>query len=122
MTAEALISRQFLAWERSAERLRNALSYLNSIALGWDERNVYCWYYATQVMHNMDGTSWTRWNNALKPILLENQVADGTEAGSWDHLGDPHGRTAGRLYTTCLCVWMLETYYRHLPIYSYRVP
>ena len=24
----------------------------------------------------------------------------------------------GRLYVTALCTWMLEVYYRHLPIYG----
>jgi hypothetical protein len=121
MTAEALLCRQYLGWRRSDERLLNGIAYLETVPLSWDARNVYCWYYATQVMHNMEGTVWTRWNNSLKPVLLENQTVTGPESGSWDHIGDPYGQVAGRLYTTCLCVWILETYYRHLPIYSYRL-
>ncbi|MHB8974458.1 MAG: hypothetical protein ACYC3X_29060 [Pirellulaceae bacterium] len=121
MTAEALLCRQYLGWRRSDERLVDGISYLDTIPLSWDARNVYCWYYATQVMHNMQGDMWNRWNNSLKPVLLEHQQVNGPESGSWDHVGDPHGQGAGRLYTTCLCAWILETYYRHLPIYSYRL-
>ncbi len=121
MTAEALLCRQYLGWRRSDNRLVEGVKYLDTIPLNWSRRNVYCWYYATQVMHSMEGNTWTRWNNGLKPVLLENQEARGPESGSWPTGGDKYGPSAGRLYVTCLCVWMLETYYRHLPIYSFRV-
>ena len=48
------------------------------------------------------------------------QVAVFTPDGSkWAvHDGDKWGPHGGRLYVTCMCVYMLEIYYRHLPLYN----
>jgi hypothetical protein len=50
--------------------------------------------------------------------LPEHQVRSGRLRGSWNPDGDAWGSTAGRLYTTCLSTYMLEVYYRHLPLYG----
>jgi hypothetical protein len=50
-------------------------------------------------------------------VLPGAQVKSGPEAGSWDPRGDKWGRYGGRLYVTCLSTYILEVYYRHLPIY-----
>ncbi len=45
----------------------------------------------------------------------------GREAGSWDPMKpseDEWARYGGRLYVTCLSLYMLEVYYRHLPLYT----
>jgi hypothetical protein len=54
----------------------------------------------------------------MRRVLPENQVKEGKERGSWDSRGDPYGYQGGRLYCTCLCIYMLEVYYRHLPLYQ----
>jgi hypothetical protein len=54
----------------------------------------------------------------MRQYLPETQVKKGPEAGSWDSNSDRWGGSAGRLYVTCLRTYMLEVYYRHLPIYS----
>jgi hypothetical protein len=46
------------------------------------------------------------------------QTREGPESGSWSPAGDRWESFAGRLYTTCLSTYMLEVYYRHLPIYK----
>ena len=53
----------------------------------------------------------------MKSLLPERQVQEGKERGSWDPNGDEWGDQAGRLFTTCLSTYMLEVYYRHLPIF-----
>jgi hypothetical protein len=53
----------------------------------------------------------------MRQEIPENQEHHGKERGSWDPSDDEWGRTAGRLYMTCLCTYMLEVYYRHLPLY-----
>ena len=121
MTAEALLCRQYLGWKQNDPRLVDAANYLNQVGLNWDRRNAYYWYYATQVLHHMEGEHWKKWNRVMKQLLPTMQVKSGKEAGSWHTDGDawaPHG---GRLYVTCLHLYMLEVYYRHLPIYQYRV-
>ena len=40
--------------------------------------------------------------------------------GSWSPDQGQWAGFGGRLYQTCLCIYMLEVYYRHLPIYKWR--
>ena len=119
MTAEALLCRQYLGWKRDDPRLTKGVSLLLRDYMPlWNKRDVYYWYYATQVMHHMEGEEWNKWNNTLKKMLVGKQVRSGKERGSWDPEGDEWGPYAGRLYVTCLSTYMLEVYYRHLPIYA----
>ena len=67
----------------------------------------------------MEGEQWDRWNRVMRQRVPAAQVQDGPEAGSWSPMRDEWGaRGAGRLFTTCLSIYMLEVYYRHLPIYA----
>lgn len=123
MTAEGLLCRQYLGWKQDDKRLTTGADYLLTQLPDWKDRDMYFWYYATQTMHHMEGNWWHQWNNAFKGMLTEHQVSVGAENGSWDPLGDSPDLWAvrgqgGRLYVTCLSVYMLEVYYRHLPIYS----
>jgi hypothetical protein len=124
MTAEALLCRQYLGWPQNDDRLHDGIDWLtqpeNLVSYGRD-RNVYYWYYATQVTHHMGDPYWKKWNEVMRQAVPEQQVREGREAGSWDPIKptrdewEAHG---GRLYVTCLSIYMLEVYYRHLPIYS----
>jgi hypothetical protein len=126
MTAEALLCRQYLGWSRDDPRLLNGVEYINQNLIptteaGWEQKqNVYYWYYATQLTHHMEGEHWDRWNKVMRQQIPAHQVMKGKEKGSWDNSYDTWGVKAGRLYTTCLSIYMLEVYYRHLPIYRYR--
>jgi hypothetical protein len=126
MTAEGLLCRQYLGWSQSDPRLRDGAEYLTSPENlpDWRDRDVYYWYYATQVLHHMEGQHWLKWNNVMKPLLIEKQVKKGLEAGSWSpfdlNVGefDRWGANGGRLYVTCMSIYILEVYYRHLPLYK----
>jgi hypothetical protein len=123
MTAEGLLCRQYLGWAQHDERIVNGANYLlmPENLPKWSERNVYYWYYATQMMHHLEGEQWKKWNGVMRDLLVEKQVKAGKERGSWDPMKpvpDQWGPHAGRLYVTCLSVYILEVYYRHLPLYS----
>jgi hypothetical protein len=117
LSAEGLLCRQYLGWQHDDPRLRAGVAHFLTHLPEWDKRNVYYWYYATQVCHHMEGNDWQRWNNVMRQLLPENQVKRGPERGSWDPAGDRWGPGGGRLYVTCLSLYTLEVYYRHLPIY-----
>ena len=75
-------------------------------------------------MFHMEGKFWKAWNAALRDMLASRQEKAGPERGSWDPL-DNEGpdlwslnKHGGRLYVTCFSLFMLEVYYRHLPLYS----
>ncbi len=124
MTAEGLLCRQYLGWKQSDPRLIEGLEYITSPEnlISFEEnRDAYYWYYATQAAHHMEGEYWKRWNEVMRQAIPEQQVKRGGQAGSWNPLEptrdqwEAHG---GRLYVTCLHIYMLEVYYRHLPLYS----
>ncbi len=125
MTAEALLCRQYLGWPKNESRLLEALDWItqkeNLISFAPGKRDLYYWYYATQVCHHMDRTSqyWKAWNAVMREALPRAQVKKGRESGSWNpDFGNQYEPYGGRLYATCLCIYMLEVYYRHLPIYA----
>jgi hypothetical protein len=120
MTAEALLCRQYLGWAHDDPRLRAGVDYLLENPISYDDEDVYYWYYATQVLHHMGGKDWDQWNNVMRARVPARQITDGPEKGSWSSASDRWGHHGGRLYTTCLSIYMLEVYYRHLPIYKHR--
>ena len=117
LSAEGLLCRQYLGWTQEDPRLRQGVDYLLANLPEWSKRNVYYWYYGTQVCHHMEGSDWVKWNAVMRQMLPENQVKRGPERGSWEPIGDRWGDAGGRLYVTCLSLYTLEVYYRHLPVY-----
>ena len=63
--------------------------------------------------------TWVGQDEVMRQLLPEHQEKQGPERGSWDPNGDRWGGQAGRLYVTCLSLYTLEVYYRHLPIYEH---
>ena len=126
LTAEGLLCRQYLGSPRDAPELTSgvelllgnvAIDFGSSESPAW-EKDLYAWYYITQVCHHMGGPAWRRWNANLRTRVPAAQVSKGPEKGSWDPAYDQWGDVGGRLYATCLCTYMLEVYYRHLPLYG----
>jgi hypothetical protein len=95
ITAEGLLCRQYLGWSHEDARLRAGVDYLLAYLPAWDKRNVYYWYYATQVCHHMEGKDWQTWNAVMRQLLPEHQVKRGAERGSWDPSGDRWAIRAG---------------------------
>jgi hypothetical protein len=91
-------------------------------------KNMYYFYYATQVKHHLGGAAWDRWNTKMRDALIREQITPKNqeqwkeqykhELGSWSPEGDPHGGVGGRLMITSLSILTLEVYYRHLPLYK----
>ena len=125
MTAEGLLMRIYLGWGPDNPALQRGADFLarNLPSYGTAEnplRDTYYWYYATQVMFQMQGEYWKAWNQAIQQLLLREQVQSGPWAGSWDPLrsvADRWGNEAGRLYVTAMHLLILEVYYRHLPLF-----
>jgi hypothetical protein len=121
VTAEGLLCRQYLGWPQRDPRLVEGLELLiteNRLDFESDTKDVYAWYYITQVAHHMEGDAWRRWNDRLREVFPREQVMKGKQRGSWDPSLDRWGHIGGRLFVTSFCVYMLETYYRHLPLYA----
>ena len=79
--------------------------------------DLYGHYYESQAMMQSGGEDWKRYNAIFRDQLLGNQEAD----GSWKVPGGGQKIRAAaptyvsdKTYRTCLCVLMLEVYYRFL--------
>jgi hypothetical protein len=123
MTAEGLLCREYLGWPKDHAGLQEGVDWLLKEHLpNKDHPNIYCWYYATQVMHNVGGEPWKKWNAAVRDALLAMQEKSGHPAGSWAPRGGAIGgdydvHQGGRIYMTSLSLCTLEIYYRYLPLY-----
>ncbi len=132
MTAEGLMCRQYLGWPRDHSALRAGVKYLlepdNLPSWSSGRRNIYHWYYAAQVLHNLQGPEWEEWNAVMREELVKNQAKGGGKTGgSWNPFQpagaiDENSDKGGRLYVTCLALLTLEVYYRHLPLYHDTPP
>ncbi|MEN0109646.1 MAG: squalene--hopene cyclase, partial [Planctomycetota bacterium] len=114
---------QYLGWDADDPRVRSGVRFLLTHPPRWADReaDAYYWYYASQACLHAGGPEWPKWNGVMRDFLIEKQQRRGRpEPGSWSPDFDIWGRDGGRLYTTCLSIYTLEVYYRHLPLYQQR--
>ncbi len=126
MSAEGLLCRQYLGWPRDYPAMvKGAAGVWNDLQAS-NERNIYYWYYATQLLHNMQNKAWRQWNVRVRDGLIAMQIGGkGCDRGSWSPQVpqvDRWGRTGGRLFQTSLSILTLEVYYRFLPLYRTSEP
>jgi Prenyltransferase and squalene oxidase repeat len=121
MTAEGLLCRQYLGWPSDFPALRRGAKIVYDDLQTNSQRNIYYWYYATQLLHNLGGKEWVDWNKHIRDGLIGMQVGgQGCDRGSWSPRypqRDRYGDAGGRLYMTSLSILTLEVYYRWLPLY-----
>ncbi len=135
MTAEGLLCRQWLGWKKDNTALQDGVKYLlsseNLPVWAPGKRNVYEWYYMAQTLHNMGGDDWRGWFGQLQSEIVTHQEKAGGKPpndtrGSWTPRfqsgkfgsNEEYSEKAGRLYLTAMCLLILETPYRHTPIYE----
>ena len=118
-SAVGLLCRMYLGWKKEHPALQRGVDRLAKMGPNTD---LYFDYYATQILHHVEGERWVGWNNKMRDMLLTTQSNKGHEAGSWyKGVEGGHGaHGAGRLYCTSLATMILEVYYRHLPIYGQK--
>jgi hypothetical protein len=123
MSAVGLLCRQYIqGWGPSSPRMSKGVANWLMKYIPTSGKNMYYYYYATQVLHHFGGESWDKWNVAMRDALIREQDQGLTPRhahakGSWSPVGDLHGDVGGRLMITSLSILTLEVYYRHLPLY-----
>lgn len=126
MTSVGLLMRLYFGWKRDKAEMIDGADYLlghlpEHGTQSASMRDTYYWYYATQVIFHMSGERWEKWHDQLYPMLINNQVTEGDDEGSWDPMRptpDLWARYGGRLYVTTMNLLSLEVSYRHLPLYD----
>jgi hypothetical protein len=127
-----MVCRQFMGTPNNDPLLTEAAKHVAAYPPVWNAKrgipgrcdDFYYWYYGTLCMFQMGGENWKKWNEALKPTLVNNQCKGGPmdgskddKDGSWDPLGWIDGM-GGRVFTTAVGALSLEVYYRYLPMYA----
>ena len=115
-TACAVLCRMYSGLPKDHPSIKIAVERFSND--GPSPTNTYYNYYATQVMKQVGGPEWEKWNVRMRDKLVASQEKSGHMAGSWywaDVLGADPG---GRLYITCMATMMLEVYYRYMPLYG----
>lgn len=120
-TAAGLLTRQYLLkWKKDhsdlvagCKEIMKNLPPESGTTLG----PIYYYYYATQVLHHMEGEEFDLWNARMREHLIRTQEKTGHRAGSWNPKGTDYGDRGGRLYATGMALMTLQVYYRHLPLY-----
>ena len=113
-----LLCRLYLDWGIEDARVVNGVQRLSE-KIGPQLNVPYYTYYATQLMYNVGGDVWAKWNARVRDNIIAQQCMEGHERGSWypDNPGG-HCASGGRLYVTSLNCMVLEVYYRHMPLYQ----
>ncbi len=125
MSAVGLLCSQYLHAGRADPVIVGGVQYLMANLPDHNAHNIYYWYYATQVMHNMADKDWDTWNRKMRDILVHEQATQGCASGSWDPdkpVRDAWGPQGGRIMMTSLSALTLEVYYRYLPLYKLDKP
>ncbi|HOX07262.1 MAG TPA: terpene cyclase/mutase family protein, partial [Planctomycetota bacterium] len=129
MTSVAMVARQFMGTPASDPLLVGGSNQLLTMLPKWQDatehNDFYYVYYGTLSMFQMGGDKWTKWNEAIKPLLVNNQCrgplplsgAATDKDGSWDSYGHS-GKLGGRVFMTAVGALTLEVYYRYLPMYA----
>ncbi|MDY0164920.1 MAG: terpene cyclase/mutase family protein [Thermoguttaceae bacterium] len=115
-TSIGLLCRMYLGWNKDNPALQRGVEWVSNRGVSTGGAMYYN-YYATQVARHWEGDVWKKWNSQMHDWLVNSQVKQGHEAGSWYFRGDGHGERGGRHYITAMATMMLEVYYRHMPIY-----
>src|SRR5436190_14137840 len=96
MTAVALLCRQYLqGWgSQNLRMIKGVDNYIKPNFPKAEVKDVYYYYYATQVMHHFGGDEWNNWNNKNRDLLVKSQNTDRTKpevGGSWGVAGTHWG-------------------------------
>lgn len=132
MTAEAMAMRCMLELPIHAGAADEARNMILAHLPGRDRENLYYWYYAALMMHQLRSAAptslglteiqaselaWQRWNDAMKLQLCGTQIVHGPDAGSWNPTC-VWGSYGGRVYATATACMCLEVYYRYMTVYQ----
>jgi hypothetical protein len=115
-SAMGLWCKQSLHARRDDSAIVGGVQYLMKHLPDADAPNIVYWYFANQVMFNLNDRNWDLWNRKMRGTLVATQIRDRCAAGSWDAdkpSGDLWGAQGGRVMTTSFATLILVT--RHGP-------
>jgi len=70
-------------------------------------------FWATMFVHSNPGAEWDVWNRKMRRQIIDSQVHEGDETGSWWNPNDLNAAAGGRLLQTAFTALTLEVYYQY---------
>jgi hypothetical protein len=134
-TAAGLLCRQHMGWGPRNVALLRGIEHLRQWVPKWEDTkfpagsDLFFCYFTTQVLYQMGNFNpdvWEQWNPRIRDCLIDRQdpgldPAHRDHKGSWSPEGDAQLEKGGRVLATSLALLILETYYRHLPLYRREI-
>jgi hypothetical protein len=127
--ASGLLCRMYMGWGPRNAGLQRGVQLLRQALPNPDPNDFLLDYICTQVFFHLAAVNpeaWEQWNPKMRDLLIDKQD-DGTntehrdQKGSWSPEGDVQAARGGRLLKTAMSLLILETYYRHLPLYRREI-
>jgi hypothetical protein len=114
MTGEMLFARMLLGEHFSDAVVMNATAFLADYPPDAAHPDLYCWYYASLCMLQMNSPAWPDWNARTRDALIQLQTRGGFADGCWEVTAKGIDRS-GYIFTTAIATLTLEVYYRYAP-------
>lgn len=114
MTSEMIFARILLGERFSEAQVQDATDFLARYAPDPAHPDLYCWYYASLCMLQMNSPAWSDWNARTRDTLIQLQTRGGFSDGCWKINAKGIDR-AGYIFTTSIATLTLEVYYRYAP-------
>ncbi len=114
MTSEMIFARILLGDHFSDSQVQDASDFLARYAPDAAHPDLYCWYYASLCMLQMNSPAWSDWNARTRDTLIQLQTRGGFADGCWEIDAKGIDR-AGYIFTTAIATLTLEVYYRYAP-------
>lgn len=111
MTAEALACRQLFGVRNTDRTSQAALEYLLANPPRMSDQDECYWYFGSLALFQSGDPPSKNWNAAARDILVQMQIQEGAQAGSWPPRGK-WGGIGGRVFSTAMSTLTLEVYYR----------
>src|SRR5262249_23946749 len=79
MSAVGLLCRQYLqGWASQNPAMINGVkNHIKTVPPSPGRKDIYYYYYATQVMHHYGTNAWTEWNDVMRELLIKTQDRSG---------------------------------------------
>jgi hypothetical protein len=114
MTGEMLFARMLLGERFSDAAVTNATAFLAEYPPDTAHPDLYCWYYGSLCMLQMNSPAWPDWNARTRDALIQLQTRGGFADGCWEVTAKGIDRS-GFIFTTAIATLTLEVYYRYAP-------
>ena len=124
-TAAGILGRIFCGEDpRKSAPMLLAASLVRERPPTWDEASpgdidLHYWYFGTLACVQVGRETWKTWHPNLKNQVIDRQVKDGDEKGSWNPVG-PIGKRLGRVGSTALMAMCNQVYYRYAKVFGTR--